>query len=217
MLLAQKVDVVISSFSITRERLEVIDFSDPYFTTGLALMIKARDQDRIHSYKDLVGKTVTATRGSTGERLIGELAPGANFLLLNATAETYDALTAGRADALINDRVFLDHYAAQNPGLVVLDGTLSADQYGIGVNKADQDLLGFINEFLAKIKGNGTLARIIGKYSRFDPNLEREPGPDRPHGRPMSSNQATPSRGSPWRSTTTPRAGPSSMRPIAIR
>ncbi|WP_295577713.1 transporter substrate-binding domain-containing protein [uncultured Lamprocystis sp.] len=175
LLLKQKVDVVISSFSITRERLEVIDFSDPYFTTGLAVMIRAKDQDRIKSYKDLTGKTVTATRGSTGERLISELMPGANFFLVTATADTYAALTGGKTDALINDKVFLEHYASQNPGLLVLDGTLSADQYGIGVNKADNDLLGFINEFLTKIKNNGTLARIIGKYSKFDPNMEPEP------------------------------------------
>jgi hypothetical protein len=168
-------DVVISSFSITRERLEVIDFSDPYFTTGLAVMIRAKDQDRIKSYKDLTGKTVTATRGSTGERLMTELMPGANFFLVTATADTYDALTGGKTDALINDKVFLEHFASQHPGLLVLDGTLSADQYGIGVNKADTDLLGFINQFLTTIKGNGTLARIIGKYSKFDPNMEPEP------------------------------------------
>ena len=174
-LLQGKVDVVISSFSITRERLEVIDFSDPYFTTGLALMIKSGDRERIRTYKDLSGKSVTATRGSTGEKLIGELVPGANFYLVTGTAETYDALARGRADALINDRVFLDHQASQNPGFVVLDGTLSADQYGIGVNKADKDLLAAVNDFLTRAKADGSLARIIGKYSRFDPSLEAEP------------------------------------------
>jgi ABC-type amino acid transport substrate-binding protein len=174
-LLQQKVDVVISSFSITRERLEVIDFSDPYFTTGLALLIKSRDQDRIRTYKDLSGKSVTANRGSTGERLIGELVPDANFYLPNAIADTYEALAGGKADALINDRVFLDHYAAQHPGFTVLDGTLSADQYGVGVNKSDQDLLAAINDFLVRSKADGSLARIIGKYSKFDPGLEAEP------------------------------------------
>ena len=174
MLLQQKVDVVISSFSITRERLEVIDFSNPYFTTGLAIMIKASDKARIRSYKDLAGKTVTATRGSTGEQLISELVHDANFFFVTALPETYSALRSGKADALINDKVFLDHYASQSPDLVVLDGTLSADQYGIGVNKADHDLLDYVNDFLAKMKGDGRLARLIGKYSKFDPSLETE-------------------------------------------
>jgi len=173
-LLQQKVDVVISSFSITRERLEVIDFSNPYFTTGLAIMIKGGDQGRIRSYRDLAGRTVTATRGSTGERLISELVPEASFFLVTATAETYGALRSGKADALINDRVFLDHAASQSPDLAVLDGTLSADQYGIGVNKADHELLGFINDLLVRMKTDGRLAQLIGKYSKFAPNLELE-------------------------------------------
>jgi LysM repeat protein len=165
---------VISSFSITRERLEVIGFSNPYFTTGLAIMIKASDKDRIRSYKDLAGQTVTTTRGSTGERLISELVPNANFFFVTATTETYSALRSGKADALINDKVFLDHYASQSPDLYVLEGTLSADQYGIGVNKADTDLLDYINDFLSKIKDNGTLAKLLGRYSKFDPNMEPE-------------------------------------------
>lgn len=175
LLLQGKVDVVISSFSITRERLEVIAFSNPYFTTGLAIMIKAGDQTRIRSYKDLAGQTVTATRGSTGEKLISELVPDANFFVVTAIPETYAALKSGKADALINDKVFLDHYAAQNPDLYVLDGTLSADQYGIGVNKADQDLLEYINDFLTKLKADGKLAQLIGRYSKSDQTAEPEP------------------------------------------
>jgi ABC-type amino acid transport substrate-binding protein/phage tail protein X len=173
-LLQRKVDLVISSFSITRERLEVIDFSNPYFTTGLAVMIKAGDQAKIQSYTDLAGKTVTATRGSTGERLISELVPDASFFFVTGTAETYGALRSGKADALINDKVFLDHAAAQSPDLYVLDGTLSADQYGIGVAKGDHGLLIFVNDFLSRMKADGKPARLIGKYSKFDPSLEPE-------------------------------------------
>jgi len=173
-LLQRKADLVISSFSITRERLEVIDFSNPYFTTGLAVMIKAGDKARIQSYKDLAGKTVTSTRGSTGERLISELVPDANFFFVTATAETYGALRSGKADALINDKVFLDHAAAQSPDLYVLDGTLSADQYGIGVAKGDHGLLIYVNDVLSRMKADGKLARLIGKYSKFDPSLEPE-------------------------------------------
>lgn len=163
-LLDKSADLVISSFSVTKERLAVINFSEPYFTTGLALMIKESDKDKIKSYKDLSGRKVSTTKGSTGEKALAELVPDAVIVYANETPATYENLIKSKADAVINDKVFLDHYAAANKRVYVIDGTITADQYGVGVNKDDADLLAFVNSLIVEAKKNGKLDAVIKKY-----------------------------------------------------
>lgn len=164
MLLEKNADLVISSFQITKERMDVIGLSEPYFTTGLALMIRSKDKGIIKTYNDLDGKTIVTTKGSTSEKMILELLPGARLIPVSDTLSTYDYLKRGEADAIVNDRIFLDHYASDKRDFYVLDGTLSADQYGIGVNKEDSELLDFVNGFVSEIKKNGRLNSLVSKY-----------------------------------------------------
>lgn len=164
MLLGKNADLVISSFQITKERMDVIGLSEPYFTTGLALMIRSKDRGTIKTYNDLDGKTIVTTKGSTSEKMILELLPGARLIPVSDTLSTYDYLKRGEADAIVNDRIFLDHYASGKKDFYVLDGTLSADQYGIGVNKEDSELLDYVNSFITEIQKNGRLNSLISKY-----------------------------------------------------
>lgn len=163
-LLDKTVDLVISSFSVTKERLAVISFSEPYYTTGLAVMIRASDAGSIKSYKDLSGKRVSITKGSTGEKALVEFVPDAKIVYANDTPATYANLMNNNADAVINDKVFLDHYALTNQGVLVLEGAMTADQYGIGVNREYPDLLAFVNSFVSEIKTNGKLDAILQKH-----------------------------------------------------
>lgn len=163
-ILEKKVDLVISSFSVTKERLAVINFSVPYYTTGLAIMVRSSDADKIKTYKDLSGKRVTTTKGSTGEKALAELIPDASIAYANDTPSTYENLIKKSADAVVNDRIFLEYYASGKPELHVVDGTITADQYGIGMNKEDTELLEFVNSFLSEIKKNGKLDSVIKKY-----------------------------------------------------
>lgn len=172
MLMGKKADLVISSFQITKERLDVVGLSEPYFTTGLALMIRSKDRVWIKSYNDLDGKTIVTTKGSTSEKLIQELLPGARLIPVSDPLSTYDYLKRGEADAIVNDRVFLDHYASDKKDFFVIDGTLSADQYGIGVNKEDTDLLDYVNGFISEIQKNGQLNMLISKYISSSPQTE---------------------------------------------
>jgi len=172
MLMGKKADLVISSFQITKERLDVVGLSEPYFTTGLALMIRSKDRVWIKSYNDLDGKTIVTTKGSTSEKLIQELLPGARLIPVSDPLLTYDYLKRGEADAIVNDRVFLDHYASDKKDFFVIDGTLSADQYGIGVNKEDTDLLDYVNGFISEIQKNGQLNMLISKYISSSPQTE---------------------------------------------
>lgn len=172
MLMNKNVDLVISSFSITRERLEVINLSDPYFTTGLGIMIRRGDRGKIKSYDDLAGKTVVTTKGSSGEKLLFDLGLDARVIPLADTHSSFEHLAKGLADAVINDRVYLDDYVSEKSDFLVLDGTLSANQYGVGMNLQDKELLSFVNSFLNSIRKDGRLDSLIARYVKGRTVLE---------------------------------------------
>ena len=78
-----KVDVVLSTMTISDERRQEIDFSDPYYIAGQSILV--RKGSPIQSVYDLNGRTVASAQGSTSERNVRERAPGANLLLFPAT------------------------------------------------------------------------------------------------------------------------------------
>lgn len=172
MLINRKADLVISSLSITKERLEAINLSDPYYTTGLSIMIRKSDRGIIKSYDDLAGKTIVTIKGSTGEKLLFDLGLDARVIPLADTPSTFEYLSKGQADAVINDRVFLDHYASDIKDVCVLDGTLSANQYGVGMNLQDTELLDFVNTFLKNVRKDGNLNSLIARYVKGIKDVE---------------------------------------------
>lgn len=65
---------------------------------------------------------------------------------------------------MIDDRIFLDHYASGKKDVILLEDTLSADQYGIGINKEDTELTAFVNIFIENIRNNGRLEALVKRY-----------------------------------------------------
>ena len=74
-------DLAVAGISITDERKQTIDFSDPYYKSGLILGVPT-DNDDIKSIDDLDGKIVGVQQGTTGEAYATENAPGAELLQL---------------------------------------------------------------------------------------------------------------------------------------
>lgn len=163
-LIEKRVDIVISTLSITKERMDVINLSEPYFTTGLGLMIRSDKKEQIRSYHDLEGRSVGVVKGTTGEKLLSGLGFDIKTLLVHDSDALYATLKKGDADAIVDDLVFLEHYASGKKDVIVLDDTLSADQYGIGINKDDSQLTEFIDRLVSNIKADGRLDSIIKKY-----------------------------------------------------
>lgn len=163
-LIEKRVDIVISTLSITKERMEVINLSEPYFTTGLGLIIRADKKDLIKSYNDLDGRPVAVIKGTTGEKLLSGIGFDVRTILAPDSTALYEEIKKGNADAVIDDRIFLDHYTAGKKDVILLEDTLSADQYGIGINKEDTELTAFVNIFIENIRNNGRLEALVKRY-----------------------------------------------------
>ena len=174
---ARKYDVVVSSLSITEERKRVIDFSDRYYKTPSAIVVK---KGTVYANPaSLKGKRIGVLKGSTQEKwAMGELKPaGVTVVPYEAQDQVYLDIKAGRLDGTVADKVevhggFLRKPEGKDYGYVGPDQYETkyyGDGIGIGMRKGQKDLKDQINKAIKTIRSNGTYNTIAKKYFDFDP------------------------------------------------
>jgi glutamine transport system substrate-binding protein len=171
---ANQVDLSIAAMTIKPEREEVIDFSIPYFRTGLVLAVKPDNNDIVNP-EDLKGKKVAVKIGTSGDAYIREL-PYANEIEIStfdSNNDTYLAVINGNVDATINDDSTLRYYiASEGPGtLKVVGELLTGDDYGIAVPSGQTETLEVINNALLTLAENGTYDELYQKWFGVEPAL----------------------------------------------
>lgn len=159
-------DIGASGMSITEERLETVDFSDPYIDAGLAIAVK-EDNSEITGEADLQGKTCAVQLGTTGASKAMELQE-AGVLTDVKTFNTVDVvmneLKTGGVDCVINDLPVTQAYISKMGGIKVVGDTLVSDSYGFAVMKGNKALLDAINTGLENVKASGVYDELIAKY-----------------------------------------------------
>ncbi|MFC3371349.1 amino acid ABC transporter substrate-binding protein/permease [Glutamicibacter protophormiae] len=163
---ANQVDGVIAGMSITDERKQIYDFSEPYFESGVQMAV-AKDDEDIKGYEDLKGKTVVAKTGSEGETYAKSIAKQYDFTVksLDQSATMYESVKAGSAVAVFDDYPVLAYGIAQGNGLKTVTDKVPGGSYGFAVNKGQNTaLLAAFNDGLAELKANGEYQQILDKY-----------------------------------------------------
>lgn len=157
-------DVVISGMSITPARQQVIDFSDPYYNSGLAVMVRS-DNKTIKTLADLNGKVVSAKTGTVAIDWIKKNIKPTDVHQFPNVDQAYMDLEAGRADAAIHDAPNVLYFAhTAGKGKVKANITMAGgDKYGIGFPKGSK-LVAEVNADLAKLKKNGRYDAIYKKW-----------------------------------------------------
>jgi len=161
------IDIVASGMSIRPDRLEQVDFSEPYIDAGLAIAVANNNED-IKGEDDLAGKTVAVQIGTTGAGKAQEL-KDAGLIKEIKTFNTCDVvmleLMNGGVDVVINDLPVTEAFIAKQPGKIKIVGdVLESDSYGFAVKKGNSELLDKINAGLKNLKENGKFAEIQAKY-----------------------------------------------------
>ncbi len=157
-----KVDVVISTFTINEERKQRIDFSLPYYLAGQSILVKS--DSTIQSVNDLNGKTVCSVQGSTSEKNVREKAPQAQLQLFATYTEAGQALSDGRCEAVSTDDSILFGLAERIQGTELRGGTFTQEPLGIGVQKGRTDLVQFVDQTLQEMKADGRLKTLYDKH-----------------------------------------------------
>ena len=161
---AQKFDAAIAGMSITPERQEVVDFSDPYFHSGIVLIGKKGDNI---SVDELKGQPIGAQRSTVSSQYLQDEHPEADIKLYDTQDNAYLDLTSGRARAMMSDQVTAINWLTTDAGqdYEIKGGEISTDDdaMGIAFRKGDP-LIAKFNSALAAIKDNGTYDQITGSY-----------------------------------------------------
>ncbi len=164
-LLTSQIDAVIAAMTITPERAARVDFTDPYYNSGLSVLIRESDKDKFKTLADLKGAVLCGQIGTTGAQKAAELS-GGNAKSYNYESEVFNELKAGGCDGAVNDRPVNLYYLATShaENIVEMSEMITSEQYGIAVKKGNQELLDKLNAGLKKIHENGTFAEIHAKW-----------------------------------------------------
>ena len=163
-----KSDMVMAGVTITEERQAVMDFSNSY-ANGVQVVIVKEDSP-IQTVDDLANANMIGCQmGTTGYTFCSDTPENGGFGEDHVTpyddgAAAVQALMNGQIDAVVIDNKPAQEYVAANPGLKILDGDFTNEDYAIGVAKGNTALLDAINGALEELTADGTIQSIVDKY-----------------------------------------------------
>lgn len=163
------IDGAISAMTITEERAEKVNFSLPYYESGLCVAVRA-DNETIKGFDDLAGKRIGVQTGTTGE-IEAKKVPNAQIVSFDSIVEAFMDLNNGAVDAVVNDYPVTAYYiTTEGQGKAKIVGDLrTSELYGIAVPKQKPEVLEKINEALITLKENGKFAEIYKKWFGEEP------------------------------------------------
>lgn len=162
----ERFDTVINSVSITDERAEKYDFSDPYYYEARHVVVRA-DDDSIHGPEDLNGKKIATN--TTNAFIPWYEEQGVEVIGVDTSGEAIDLLLSGRVDFVGINVPVLNAYLQEHPDAAdkVKEAFVipnSEDVIAIPVRKGEPEFLDAINAALAELREEGTLKEISEKY-----------------------------------------------------
>ena len=173
-IMTSQIDAIIAAMSITTERAKRVAFSEPYYTSGLSVLIREETADKYPRVDSLKGQYLCVQIGTTGAMTAEKLSPG-KVKAFNTEPEAFMELKAKGCEGVVNDRPINLYFLAQSnasEGVTELPEILTAEQYGIATHLENTELQEKINEGLAKIRANGTYDKIYQKWFKLAPTAK---------------------------------------------
>nr|WP_241731702.1 amino acid ABC transporter substrate-binding protein/permease [Microbacterium ginsengiterrae] len=162
---SNQVDAVMAGMSITEERQQTFDFSDPYFTSGIQLGVL--ESSDIQSLDDLDGKTVAVKTGTQGQTFAEDNKDEYGFRVTpySDTTDMVDAVKAGQAVGYFEDFPVLAYGIQQGSGFRLVGEPELGGEYGFAVNKGmNSELLEKFNAGLENLQASGEYDEIVDTY-----------------------------------------------------
>lgn len=144
-----KADLAISGISVTDERKKTFDFSDPYYETQNAIIVRKGQESTYSSLDALKGKKVAVQKGTIEEGLAKKQLKDSTVISLTAMGEAINEVKSGQVDAVDLEKPVAEGYVAQNSDLALASVALKVDD---GDAKA-----------VAMAKGNDKLKEAVNK------------------------------------------------------
>lgn len=159
-----KFDMVASATTITDEREETVDFTNPYYLPSAQSIVVKKGASGLASAKDLEGKVVGVQQGTTGEEYVEEEIDTKELRSFPQGPDTIPALKAGTIEAVVIDRPVAENIIKADSDLEISGGIETEEQYGFVVQQGDEELLDELNEGLKEVIDSGEYETIYKKW-----------------------------------------------------
>nr|WP_265182915.1 transporter substrate-binding domain-containing protein [Bacillus gaemokensis] len=167
---SDKVDFVLANMTATEDRKKVVDFTNPHLKVAVQVLVK--DGSPIQSVKELEGKKVIVTKGTTADIYLTKNMKNVELIKFDKNTEALQALKDGRADAYAQDNLVLLSWANKNPGFHLLKDKLGGEeQIAIAVKKGNKEIYDWVNKELE------TLGKENYLHKLYETHLKDEFGP----------------------------------------
>ena len=157
-------DLVISTYTITDARKQLVDFAGPYYIAGQDVLTRREliDAGTIRGIDDVNGRKVCSVNGSTSLLNLQSAAPKADISITrDKYSECFEELRRGRVDAMTTDDVILLGLALQDKRFALTGNPFRTEPYGIGIPKGDTELRTFVNDALEDMIRTGEWAEAF--------------------------------------------------------
>lgn len=158
------IDVAIAGMTITEARSQKVNFTKPYYKSGLTIVVK-NDNTAITNFKDLEGKKIAVQIGTTGATEAKKI-KNATVREFNNAPEAFMELRAGGVEAVVNDKPVNEYFIAKSGSkdAKAVGEPLAAEEYGIATAKKNTELAGKLDKALEELKKNGEYEKIYVKW-----------------------------------------------------
>jgi len=168
-LTSSKIDIISAGMLKTAQRAEVVDFSQPVYSYGEGLIVKADDAKAYASLDDLKGEAVGAQVGTVFLDMLNKKGGFKEVRSYDSIADMMRDISLGRIKAGLGDQPIVAYQLSQgvNPH-VKLAKDYKPSNVGdvcLVVRKGDAEMLARVNKGIAAIKSDGTLAKIVQKWN----------------------------------------------------
>ena len=165
-----KFEMVASATTITDEREEPVDFTNPYYLPSAQSIVVAEGTATSQKAKDLTGKIVGVQQGTTGEEYVEEEIETKELRTYPQGPDTFPALKAGTIDAVVIDRPVAEKAVQQDPELEISAEIETEEEYGFVVPQGNDELREQLNEGLKEVIDNGEYKTIYEKWFNKPPS-----------------------------------------------
>jgi ABC-type amino acid transport substrate-binding protein len=160
-------EAVASATTITDEREETVDFTNPYYFSEQAILVD--EGSDIDSVEGLEGGTIGVQQGTTGEEFVEEKGNAGEIRPYPQGPDAVNALKSGVLDAVVLDIPVAENAVEAGGGIEISAAIPTEEEYGFVVPQGEEELLGEMNEALEELKDDGTFTTIYEKWFKRAP------------------------------------------------
>ncbi len=158
-----KADFAAAGISITDERKKQVDFTDEYTVSNQVVVVKK--DSPITSFDEIRNKRIAVQLGTVADLYVSDNYPDATLVQHKKYLSAVEDVKAEKVDCLIMDELPAKEIVKANSELKIMDGVLFQDRYGMIVKKGNDELRKQINKVLKRLVDDGTIDKLVLKYS----------------------------------------------------